>query len=265
MEHAHVNGVELAYEVTGSGEPILLVHGAHVADALRPLAEEPALGGFLHIRYHRRGLGESSHPPGPTSVAVQAEDATGLLEHLDVDRAHVVGHSLGGLIALELAARHPAAVASLVLLEPGLLDVPAGAMLLDLVAPLAERYAQGDATGAVEGFLALIGGSDGPKHLERTVPDGIDQAIKDAATFFEIELPAQPTWAFGPEQAAAISCPVLSVLGTESGPVFAESRELLHEWLPDCHDADIAGVTHLLQMEAPDIVAAAIAAFVDGL
>jgi pimeloyl-ACP methyl ester carboxylesterase len=262
MERAQVNGVELAYEVVGSGEPMLLIHGAHVADALRPLVDQPALAGFRRIRYHRRGLGGSSHLPGPTSVAVQVGDAAGLLGFLDVERAHVVGHSLGGLIALELAARHPARVSSLVLLEPALLDVPAGAVFMELLAPMVRCYEQGDPTGAVEGFAALVGGSSWRENIERTVPGGIEQAIKDAATFFETELPAVAAWAFGPEQAAGISCPVLSVLGTDSGPLFAQSRELLHDWLPDCRDADIAGVTHLLQMEAPDQVAAAIASFV---
>src|SRR5215216_3858394 len=55
MEHAKVNGVELAYEVVGSGEAVLLVHGAHLADALQPPVAEPALARFQRIRYHRRG------------------------------------------------------------------------------------------------------------------------------------------------------------------------------------------------------------------
>ena len=55
MEHAKVNGIELAYEVVGSGEPMLLIHGAHLADALQPLVTEPALERFQRVRYHRRG------------------------------------------------------------------------------------------------------------------------------------------------------------------------------------------------------------------
>ena len=98
MEHAKVNGVELGYEVVA----------------------EPALKRFQRIRYHRRGLGGSARPvaTGPTSVAVQTEDAARLLDHLGADRAHVMGHSLGGAIALELAAQYPTRVASLALLEP---------------------------------------------------------------------------------------------------------------------------------------------------
>jgi pimeloyl-ACP methyl ester carboxylesterase len=263
MERARVNGVELAYEVVGSGEPMLFIHGAHVADALRPLVTEPALERFQRVRYHRRGLGGSTYPldAGPTSVPVQAEDAIGLLNHVGAERAHVVGHSLGGTIALELAAQHPTRVASLVLLEPMLLTPSAAAAFAGAVASLAERYEAGDAEGAVHGFLALVGDPNWRAAVEQSVPGGIAQAVKDAATFFETEVRGVPNWAFGPEQAAAITCPVLSVLGSESGPLFVESRQLLHAWFPACQDADIAGATHLLQMQAPGSVAAAIAAF----
>ena len=263
MERARVNCVELEYEVVGSGEAMLLIHGAHIADVLQPLVAEPALERFRRIRYHRRGVGGSTRPveAGPTSVAVQAEDAVGLLDHVGVDRAHVVGHSLGGAIALEFAAQHPTRVASLVLLEPVLLMTPAGAAFARAMAPLIDRYEAGDAEGGVHGFLALVGDRNWRAMIEQTVPGGIAQAVKDAATFFETELPAAPNWTFGPEQAAAITCPVLSVLGSRSSQLFVEGRQLLHAWFPACQDADIVGATHLLQMQAPGPVAAAIAAF----
>ena len=150
MEHAKVNGVELGYEVMGSGEPMLFIHGAHIADALQPLVAEPALRRFQRIRYHRRGLGGSTRPvdAGPTSVPEQAEDAVGLLDHLGV--------------------------------EPMFPTTPAGAAFVRAMAPQVDRYEAGDAEGAVYGFLALVGDRNWRATIEQTVPGGIAQAVKDA-------------------------------------------------------------------------------------
>jgi pimeloyl-ACP methyl ester carboxylesterase len=263
MERLTTGEVELEYTIRGTGEPILLIHGAHIADALRPLVAEPALEGFQTVAYHRRGYAGSSRPPGPTSANDHARDAIGLLDRLAFPQAHIVGHSYGAMIALTLATIHPTRVRSLALLEPPALAGPAGAAFLEAVAPLAERYRRGDPVGAVHSFLALIG-PDWRTVIDRAVPGGIEQAEQDAATFFEIELPAIARWSFDTESAAAASCPVLSVLGTASAPLFVEGRRLLHTWFLHCQDADIAGATHYLPMEQPQAVATILAAFFRG-
>jgi pimeloyl-ACP methyl ester carboxylesterase len=260
MQRAKIDQIELEYDIRGTGEPVLLIHGAHLADALRPLLAAPALEAFQMILYHRRGFAGSSRPPGPTSTEDQAGDAVGLLDHCGVGRAHLVGHSYGVMIALTLAAAYPTRVRSLALLEPPPLTGPARAAFMDGMAHLAQRYAEGDATGAVHEFFALLD-ADWRTAIDRAVPGGIEQAENDASTFFESDLAEGMKWSFGSEQAVAISCPVLSVLGTASGPLFAAGREQLHEWFPQCQDADITGATHYLQMEEPAAVATAIAEF----
>ena len=78
MERAVVNGVELEYEVRGSGEPVLLIGGSHVANAFAPLLAEPALASqYQLIVYQRRGLAGSTHTPPPVSIADQSADACG--------------------------------------------------------------------------------------------------------------------------------------------------------------------------------------------
>jgi pimeloyl-ACP methyl ester carboxylesterase len=260
MDRTKINGVELEYEITGAGEPTLLIHGAHLADAMAPLVTTAALEGCRMIRYHRRGYAGSSHP-APVSIADHADDAAALVEYLGYDRVHVIAHSSGAVVALELAARYPRRVRSLALLEPAVLFGPAGAAFAEVVEPLVEQYASGDAAGAVESFLALIGSDCWRETIDGAVPGGIEQAIDDAATFFERELPAAAAWRFGRHRASAIDCPVLSVLGTASGAFFEEGRRYLHEWFDGCVDTDLRGVSHLLQMEAPDAVARAVAAF----
>src|SRR5687767_11282230 len=103
MEKAKINGVELEYEVTGSGEPVLLISPV-LADGFVPLVENgPLADHYQLIRYHKRGWVGSTHPHGPVSVEDHAGDAAALLDHLGFVHAHIVGHSSGAAVAAQLA------------------------------------------------------------------------------------------------------------------------------------------------------------------
>ena len=124
MEIATVNGIELEYEVTGSGEPVLLISPV-LADGFLPLVSEPELADrYQLIRYHKRGWVGSTHTVGPVSVVDHATDAAALLDHLGVPRAHVAGHSSGAAVAAQLALDHPETVHTLILMELSLFPVP---------------------------------------------------------------------------------------------------------------------------------------------
>jgi pimeloyl-ACP methyl ester carboxylesterase len=97
------NGVALEYETRGVGEPVALIHLSLYADSFAPLMDQPALAGYQLLRYHRRGYAGSARTAGPVTIADQAADLAGLLGCLGIRRAHVAGHSYGGLIALQLA------------------------------------------------------------------------------------------------------------------------------------------------------------------
>src|SRR5262249_35448881 len=190
MERAAVRGVELEYEIRGRGEPVLLIHGSHIAGAFLPLMNEPSLANYRLIRYHRRGFAGSTKHEDPFSIKDQAADALALLQHLGVERAHIVGHSYGGLIALQLALDTPEVVHSLVLLEPALVRmVPSrGDMAKEAIVPAMRRYFEGDHAGAVDAFFQHVIGPEWRVECARTVPAGPEQAARDAKTFFEIEM-----------------------------------------------------------------------------
>lgn len=116
MPNAQVNGINLYYEEQGSGEPLLLIMGLH-GHILAWFFQVPALAQkYRVIAFDNRGAGRSEAPPGPYTTRQMADDAAGLLDHLGVERAHVVGWSMGGEIAQELALAHPQKVGRLVLL-----------------------------------------------------------------------------------------------------------------------------------------------------
>src|SRR5687768_12027855 len=108
MQRGALDGISLEYEVHGTGEPVLLVHGALVADWFAPLLVESSLTErYSLINHHRIGYGGSTHVGAPVSIADQAAHFRALLKHLGVERAHVVGHSSGANIVLQLALDAP--------------------------------------------------------------------------------------------------------------------------------------------------------------
>ncbi len=262
MKRVPVRGGELEYETRGDGEPVLLIHGSHFAGSFVPLMAEPALADYRLIRYHRRGFAGSGAHDGPFSIEEQAGDALVVLQHLGVGRAHVVGHSYGGATGLQLAIDTSGVVASLALLEPAVLAVPGAEVFLQAhVTPAVEKYQSGDPEGAVDTFGQAIGGPQWKAEVSRTVPGGVEQAENDASTFFEVELPALGTWEFNAEKAARISQPIQFVLGSESGLMFEEIRDLIHSMMPQTEDHLVPGANHLLQMQDPRSVAEGLSDF----
>jgi pimeloyl-ACP methyl ester carboxylesterase len=267
MRTTSINGIELAYDVQGEGEPVLFIHGAIWADFLRPLAEQPAFGGFQRIRYHRRAYGESSGPAG--GFELQAADIVALLDHLRVDRAHLIGHSEGAMIALVLAASSPDRVRSLALLEP----LPSSSWLVtsdyaDLLLTLGSafeamvgRYQVGDIAGAYESLFEPVG-LDWRAAAEAAGPGVVNQGIEDAATFVEAEASALVEWEYGSAQAASIDSPVLSWGTASDNPINPASRAFIYELFPQREEVILEDGDHFSVTTDPAAVATPIAEFV---
>jgi pimeloyl-ACP methyl ester carboxylesterase len=254
----------LEYVVAGTGEPVVFVHGAFIAGAFRPLLTEPALAGrYRLVLYHRRGYAGSSRAAEPAGVARQAADCRAVLRHVGVDRAHVVGHSYGGAVALQLALDAPDVAHSLALLEPALMVGASAQGYRESLARASERYRDAGAAVVVDEFLQ----ARWPQYraaLDRALPGAFEQAVADAGTAFEGELPGLLGWRFGEAEARRIVQPVLSVLGGESEalwPRFGEAHRLLLDWLPHVEGFVLPGATHFLQLEDPQGMAEALAAF----
>lgn len=114
-----VNGIDMYYESTGSGRPLLLLGGLGLAvPDMRRLVEGLATSCRV-IAVDNRGTGRSSKPAGPYAIEQMAEDALALMDRLDVQRTDVLGISMGGRVALSLALDHPDRVRRLVLVSTG--------------------------------------------------------------------------------------------------------------------------------------------------
>lgn len=266
MQRVTVDGVELAYELRGSGEPVVLIHWGVSATWAEPLLEEPALADHYRLlSYHRAGFGRSSPIGGPVTMADHAEHCRLLMAHLGIERAHVVGHSSSVAVALQLALDTPDAVHTLVSMDAARPAPPTetqAAFVREFVEPAVARYRAGDEEGAVETFFRGVFGPDYRDPLERGLPGAFDQAVSDADAFFVQELPALwQRWSFTEADAQRITQPVLAVVGEQSALTFPERRDLLLSWLPNAEPFELPGATHLLHVEKPREMAEALATF----
>jgi len=264
MQRATVDDGHVEFVLHGSGDPMLFIHGAGIADAFLPLMNQPALAGIQQIHYRRRGYGQSTAVGGPPEsfMARAAADAAQLLAHLGVGPAHVVGHSSGALVALDLACDAPRAVRSLALLEPPLLGVPSTGPHMAALTSAVERYAAGDPAGGIDGLFSLVFGPGWRPVADRAVPGGPEQAEADATTFFEFELPGVGAWQFDSRRAAQVTQPVLFMMGSATLPFHQEAGALIREWWPASERHVVAGATHALQVVEPAGVARGLVQFI---
>ena len=265
MTRAAIDGVELEYDVRGTGEPVVFIHWGVSASWAEPLLTEPALAdGYRLLSYHRAGFGGSSSLDRPVDMADHAEHCMLLMRRLGLERAHVVGHSSSAVVALQLALDHPEVVHTLGLFEPArpapATEAQAG-FTRDVVQPAVQRYQAGDAAGAVDIWARGVFGPGFEEVLERGLPGARERCIADAAAFFEQELPALQHWQFTQVEADRVTQPVLVVLGENTVPTFPERVDLLLSWLPNGERFELPGATHLLHIQDPRGVADALVSF----
>ncbi|MCL5265776.1 MAG: alpha/beta hydrolase [Chloroflexi bacterium] len=115
MPKIRANGIDIYYEVYGAGEPLMLIMGLG-ADCRQWAFVLPALAQkYKVIVFDNRGAGQTDKPETPYSIPLFASDTAALLDALDIDKAHILGASMGGMIAQELAISHPERAQSLIL------------------------------------------------------------------------------------------------------------------------------------------------------
>lgn len=243
------NGVRTACEVTGQGEPLLLMHGAEASlrmfDALVPLLAPH----FTVITYDQRDCGETESPPKPATLAELARDALALLQGLGFARAHVFGSSFGGRVAQALAALHPRAVDRLVLGSTWPLPHALAALNPDGVRRIAELRQQLP--------------DSAPELAQWFFPEALMQAQPHLRTFFARLKPASErslrrAQAVDSTQAVdwtAINVPTLLLAGEVDRLVPCAVTLGMQAQLPQAQRVLLAGVGHATALQAPETLA----------
>ena len=253
MSIAELNGAQIAYEMHGSGPTVTLIHEG-IADRRMWRETLPVLApDFTVLTYDQRGFGDSSLPSGP---ATYVDDLRGLLDHLGLERTTLVGASLGGRVALELALLQSERVDGLVLAAAGLADWDWSDEVKRFGEEEEEAYESGDLDRAVELNLKLW--VDGP----RRTSDAVDPAMRAFVgqmqrRAFEIPLPDPPPTASPPlepparERLGDIAIPTLVVVGDEDVEDMKQIADVLAERIPGARKVTLPDTAHMIPLERP--------------
>ena len=228
--YADVNGLHLYYELHGQGTPLVLVHGGLLTIDINFAGLIPTL-----VRRHQviavelQGHGHTADIEREITPAHSAADVVALLDHLGIARAHVLGHSMGAAVALELAVHHPSRVLSVV---PVSGSVRPDGMHPDLSDP--SRFATSSRMPTAEDFTEFSAAyqrlSPHPEHFQ-TFMAKLSSSQADLQGWSDDEL-------------AAITAPVLIVMGDHDF-VTIEHGALMKELIPGSQLAVLPGTTHM--------------------
>ena len=242
---AEVNGTKLYYEALGRGPAVVLIHGGLVDsrlwdDQMRPLSKH-----FRVVRYDLRAFGRSAAATEPFS---HLEDLRGLLDFLKIEKATLVGLSLGGIVAADFALEHPERVERLVLAGPGLRgdkqpppkDVAAS---IEAMQKGAEAFV--DATMKRELYAAVRPGTDAHARLRRMLLDNF-KALTSLRPGF-VQYPERPT----AERLSEIKAPTLVLIGSRDGQNLRNIADTLATSIPGARKVMIEGSSHHPPVEKP--------------
>jgi pimeloyl-ACP methyl ester carboxylesterase len=256
MPLVDLGGTELFVERRGEvGDPMVLVHGSWVDHRTWNLVLPKLAESFSVVVYDRRGHGRSARPRGPYRIEEDVADLEGVLEKMDHFPAHVVGLSLGGTIALRLAARRADLFRSIVVHEPPIYSLlepraPELAEFRERGAAVAELLASGDRRGAAQRFVETIASTRG--EWERIGPGGQELLVAHADRWLA-EYLGEGTFELDPAGLAEFYGPALLTNGARSPSGFGRILDALAGHLPNARRQSLPGTGHLPHLTDPDL------------
>jgi pimeloyl-ACP methyl ester carboxylesterase len=246
--YADVNGLHMYYEVQGEGSPLVLLHGGMLSIDLNYAGLLPELvGRHRVIGVELQGHGRTADIDREIIPAALARDVVALLDHLGIDRAHVLGHSMGAGTALELAVSHPDRVRSIVPISG---SVRMEGMHGDLMDP--SKHATSTRMPTQQDFVEM---QEAYARLSPHPERFADFLTKLSASNADLK-------GWSDEQLAGITAPVLSVIGDHDFTT-VEHGALMKELIPGSQLAVLPGTTHMQTTKRVDLLVPMLAAFLD--
>ncbi|MEK6256264.1 MAG: alpha/beta hydrolase [Chloroflexota bacterium] len=258
---AHVNGAQLYYETAGEGHPLVLLHAGIADSGMWDGHFERYSEHYRVIRYDLRGFGQSKIPSGSYSGY---QDLASLLDHLEIEKAHVLGISNGGRVAIDFAIAFPKRVDKLVLSAPSVGGYPPSDIIRQFWQDEDEALQRGDLEAATEINLRLW--VDGPKRS----PDEVDAKVRQKVyqmqmQAFQIDEPEDAEEVgLSPEAIGRLDEITAETLVLVGDLDLEEKIELAKKAVQEINNSQlkvISGAAHMLNMEKPGKFDRAVLAF----
>jgi pimeloyl-ACP methyl ester carboxylesterase len=261
MPHARANGIRIYYESQGDGEPLVLIAGLGATHHLWELQVPSFARWYRVVTFDNRGAGDSDKPAEPYTIALFADDTAALMDALGIERAHVYGQSMGGLIAQEFALRHAQRLRCLVL-GCTTFGGPNSVLPSTQAAALLSRMPNLPEDQAVERVLELF-------YSPRYRRDHADEARRRIQSYFPLRTPPD---AYARQLMACltfdafdrlpqVAAPTLVINGAEDALIPPENSRIMVRRIPGAELALFPEVGHLFFHEVPAEADAAVADF----
>jgi pimeloyl-ACP methyl ester carboxylesterase len=265
MATAHVRDVDLYYEEHGIGDPLLCIMG-FATDSTGWLLQVPAFAErYRTIVFDNRGVGRSDKPTTAYTIHEMADDAVGLLDQLGIARAHVLGVSMGGMIAQELVLRHPTRVRGLVLAatfpEPDAATEEQRTVLFTqmggTITETGEMRIDVTAMNPLMFFQHLLPLVFNPSFIQTELPKLMQLfsgALQYGFSFEAILGQLQAVMAHkATDRLAGIAAPTLVLTGDADRLISPANSQVLARTIPGAKLVTIAGGSHAFNIETPDL------------
>ena len=239
---------ELYYEIAGAGEPVVLIHGGFGDRRMWDDQFDVLARDYRVLRYDHRGFGRS---PAPDTTYSPVRDLIRLLDRAEMDRAHIVGNSLGGALAITFAILHPERVRSLTVVASGADGF---------------RYPQSDIEAITE-VIALMRGGKQEEALTKwlgnpmlavvntqpAVKEKVERMVRENAGIWTMAAwPQQPLTPPARERLGRIRIPTLVVIGDRDAASVRTFADSTARMIPGADRVVLEGTDHLPQMEQPE-------------
>ena len=257
---ADVNGARLYYEIEGNGTPLVLIHGRGLDTRMWDDQVAAFAAKYCVIRYDVRAFGKSSLP---SDVPFRhADDLHALLQHLGVDRAHVVGLSMGGRIAVDFALLYPESALSLILVDASLDGVDYSDAWNESLDAIGERARLEGPRAGNEMWLAheLFA----PAREQSACGAKLARIVGDSSGWIWLHAtPLQPIVPPAADRLHELHVPALVVVGERDLSDFQRIADTLATGIDGARKVVLRGAGHMSNMEQPDEFNAAVLDFLD--